>query len=195
MKLCSIEGCNEKCHAKGLCKKHYEHNRCQTPEAKARRNEWAKKHFQDPERNKKRRIYQRDWRREEREDPKARAKRKEYYSRPEVKERTNILLKERRHKLRLQVISHYSQGKNECACCGEKHIKFLSLNHINGKGNQHRKEIFGHNIGGYLFYEWLIRNKYPEGYNVLCFNCNCAKGFYGSCPHDAEREEADRVKQ
>jgi hypothetical protein len=30
---------------------------------------------------------------------------------------------------------------------------------------------------------------------VLCFNCNCAKGFYGSCPHDAEREEADRVKQ
>ena len=29
-------------------------------------------------------------------------------------------------------------------------------------------------------YPW---EKYPPGYQVLCHNCNLAKGFYGSCPH------------
>ena len=29
---------------------------------------------------------------------------------------------------------------------------------------------------------------YPkDGYQLLCHNCNCAKGWYGACPHTEER--------
>lgn len=51
--------------------------------------------------------------------------------------------------------------------------------HVNGGGKQHRLEVgFGQ-----VFYRWLKKNDYPEGYQVLCHNCNLAKGFYGTCPH------------
>lgn len=93
-------------------------------------------------------------------------------------------LRERRKELRLKVISYYSQGKNECACCGERHIEFLSINHIEGNGRNHRLKITGGRYrAGSNFYRWLIRNNYPEGYNVLCMNCNFALGKYGYCPH------------
>lgn len=83
-------------------------------------------------------------------------------------------------KLKINVISHYSNNKNCCSCCGEKHIEFLCIDHINGGGNIHRKSI---NRSGFMFYKWLINNKYPDGYSVLCHNCNQAKGNFGNCPH------------
>ena len=76
-------------------------------------------------------------------------------------------------KRRLECINFYG-GK--CACCGESEIKFLSIDHINGGGTKHRKEVG--NIP-----EWLIKNNFPKGFQVLCHNCNQAKGFYGVCPH------------
>lgn len=33
------------------------------------------------------------------------------------------------------------------------------------------------------FREWQRKNNYPKGFQVLCHNCNLAKGFYGKCPH------------
>jgi len=59
---------------------------------------------------------------------------------------------------------------------------FLSLDHVNGHGDEPRNK-YGHHLGGMQLYVKLRRMKYPEGYQVLCFNCNCAKGFYGVCPH------------
>jgi hypothetical protein len=29
----------------------------------------------------------------------------------------------------------------------------------------------------------LARNGFPDGYRVLCHNCNMALGQYGYCPH------------
>lgn len=29
---------------------------------------------------------------------------------------------------------------------------------------------------------------YPDKYTVLCFNCNCAKGAFGFCPHELEKK-------
>jgi hypothetical protein len=30
----------------------------------------------------------------------------------------------------------------------------------------------------------LKKHGWPkEGFTILCFNCNCAKGIYGTCPH------------
>lgn len=65
----------------------------------------------------------------------------------------------------------------KCVCCGEKEPKFLSFDHINGGGSQHRKVIGGKII------RWLKKNGYPEGFQILCHNCNLARGFYGQCPH------------
>ena len=32
-------------------------------------------------------------------------------------------------------------------------------------------------------YRWLKNHNYPEGFQVLCYNCNLPKGVYGVCPH------------
>jgi len=93
------------------------------------------------------------------------------------KELTNKTAAALRLKKKLMVLDRYG-GK--CKCCGEKDFHFLSIDHIDGGGNQHRKAIHG---GGVVLYAWLIRNKFPGGYQVLCFNCNLAKGIYGVCPH------------
>lgn len=79
-------------------------------------------------------------------------------------------------KLRTDALNAYG---NKCACCGEMAIEFLSIDHINGGGSKHRRELGG----GSHFYHWLKKNGYPAGFRVLCHNCNQALGLYGYCPH------------
>lgn len=91
--------------------------------------------------------------------------------------------------IRQQVLDHYG---NKCTCCGETIPEFLSIDHINGGGNGHRKSLEANGMKkhhGTGFYKWLIDNEYPEGFQLLCHNCNFAKGHYGKCPH----EEVDSV--
>ena len=69
-----------------------------------------------------------------------------------------------------------------CACCGEKEPAFLTIDHTHGGGSAHRKAGFR----GWRLYQWLRKQGYPKrGYQILCFNCNCAKGSRGICPHKA----------
>jgi hypothetical protein len=80
--------------------------------------------------------------------------------------------------LRDAALSHYSNDDIKCNCCGEDENKFMCIDHIHGGGNKHRKtERIVH------LYKWLRDNGYPEGFQVLCFNCNFAKWRYGVCPH------------
>jgi len=83
--------------------------------------------------------------------------------------------------LKTKVISHYG-GK--CACCGEGRIQFLTIDHVNNDGAEHRKQISSCK-GGSRFYQWLIKNNFPEEpkLQLLCWNCNLAKKIYGICPH------------
>lgn len=90
--------------------------------------------------------------------------------------------KERMRQMRLTVLRHYGGFPPKCACCGENEIKFLSIDHINGGGTAHRKTFTKTGKGGNISV-WLLKNSLPEGFQVLCHNCNMAKGFYGSCPH------------
>ena len=77
----------------------------------------------------------------------------------------------RRHKL--EMIDAYG-GK--CRICGESNWEFLCIDHINGGGKQHRKELGLYR--GYAFYKWLKKQGYPvQDYQLLCFNCNGAKGL------------------
>ena len=84
-------------------------------------------------------------------------------------------------KMKMEVLFHYGGDPPRCACCGEMLLEFLSIDHIFGGGYQHRKKL---GLNGSSLYHWLIKNKFPEGYRVLCFNCNMSLGFYGYCPHE-----------
>jgi hypothetical protein len=53
-------------------------------------------------------------------------------------------------------------------------IRALTIDHINGKGASERKTL-GSQARGNGFYYWLKNHGYPEGYQVLCFNCNWIK--------------------
>lgn len=130
--------------------------------------------YKDPIKRKK---YFLEWQRKNR--VKVRAYYKKYYdaNSEEVIRRNIIKNKSYYHKLRVKSLEFYG-GK--CVCCGEDKIEFLGIDHISGGGNTHRKEL---KKQGLNIYEFLRKNKYPKGFQVLCHNCNLAKGFYGKCPH------------
>ena len=94
--------------------------------------------------------------------------------------------------VRRGVLEHYSGGVPHCACCGETEYVFLALDHINGGGRAHREELGGNtrNIMAYL-----KRDGYPEGYSVLCNNCNWGKHQCGECPHETKRREEKQSKE
>ena len=76
-----------------------------------------------------------------------------------------------RNKQRLAVIFHYSKGTMACVRCGFSDIRALVLDHINGGGTEHRREM-GNGINVWL---WLARHGFPPGYQILCANCNAIK--------------------
>lgn len=79
-------------------------------------------------------------------------------------------------------------GGYRCKCCGETARAFLTLDHVDGGGNEHRREI---GQGGAIWY-WLAKNHYPPGFQVLCFNCNAGRHLNGGiCPHDTLRLMAE----
>lgn len=71
---------------------------------------------------------------------------------------------------------------NECACCGEKEEAFLTVDHVGGWGAEHRATI---GTGAGNIYQWLKKSNYPQDGTIqlLCWNCNCALGIRGYCPH------------
>lgn len=74
-------------------------------------------------------------------------------------------------------MTHYSCGEPKCKCCGELELEFLTMDHIDGGGNEHRKVT--RNI-----YRYLKINNFPPGYQVLCMNCNFSKHLgNGICIH------------
>lgn len=132
--------------------------------------EWCRK---NPE---KVREYQRKYRASHPE--KDRERHREYSRRLRLTNPEKLRIKslKGRRKARLEVLTHYSNGEMKCACCGENEVKFLTLDHINGRSD-------GQRAAGTALVQWIRKMKYPSGFQVLCFNCNCAKGFWGKCPH------------
>ena len=104
------------------------------------------------------------------------------------RERKNANVRAWHVRVRQEVLAHYSGGTPHCACCGEDHLEFLVLDHVNGDGASHRREVgAGKNRGVYM---WARQNGFPDGLQTLCQNCNSAKAFYGECPHERERRNA-----
>lgn len=87
--------------------------------------------------------------------------------------------KKKNLKLKMAAIGAYG---GVCVCCGEKDHRFLTIDHVEQDGAEHRRSI--NNSGGHNMYYWLKNNDYPDGFQVLCFNCNCGRSINGGvCPH------------
>ena len=76
-------------------------------------------------------------------------------------------------RLKQEVLTHYSNGRLICVKCGFNDIRALSIDHIDGGGNQFRQ--ITRMTSSYTFYGWLKRNGYPIGYQTLCMNCQVIK--------------------
>lgn len=88
---------------------------------------------------------------------------------------------EYRFKLKLDAISHYSNGTMTCARCGYgEDIDALCLDHINDDGAAHRKALGVSSrslSGGTTIYERLRALNWMPDLQVLCANCNTIKAL------------------
>lgn len=96
----------------------------------------------------------------------------------------NDKIKKHRLNRKLEVFLHYSEPYIKCACCPEKNLIFLTLDHI----VPIKRQSYGTNYHtSDRLFSRLIKENFPEGYQVLCYNCNCAKRLNQYCPHQLNR--------
>ncbi len=109
---------------------------------------------------------------------------KKYYE----KNRETIALghKIRSETLKIEVFTEYcwrflKSPLPKCFCggCGEYRIEFLTIDH------KVPREELGHDkkFSGKALYRWAKEHDYPPTLQILCFNCNTAKGLFSKCPH------------
>ena len=118
------------------------------------------------------------------ERPENVAKSKERQKRPENKAKK----KNTRDDRRLKILQYYSKDLSKsdipcCNCCGlNVHMDFLDIDHIAGK-NQMDSESeltklgYSSKLKGMTLHKFLIDNDFPKGFQILCKNCNVAKGM------------------
>lgn len=87
-------------------------------------------------------------------------------------------MREYRSQLRMQVVEAYGSA---CSCCGETTVEFLTVDHVENDGAEHRRQLGA--SGGPRFYRTILAEGCPPKYQLLCWNCNAAKAIYGLCPH------------
>lgn len=90
------------------------------------------------------------------------------------KNRQNLREKSRlyRRELKRIVLEKYGQS---CNFCGYEDIRALQIDHINNNGAEERKALGGQNVSGWRFYQHLVAQDLPDGYQTLCANCNMIK--------------------
>jgi hypothetical protein len=87
----------------------------------------------------------------------------------------NAAERQRSVRVKKKVMDKYG---GQCICCGETHIAFLTLDHINDDGGQRRSEGVGTQL-----YQRLLKLPVDSTLRVLCYNCNCGRRTTGMCPH------------
>jgi hypothetical protein len=100
------------------------------------------------------------------------------------RETYNAAQRAKNRQLKHEVFTYYG---GSCACCEESILEFLTIDHVKGDGGKMRREGT-HPKGGVELYRWIKRQGYPAYFQVLCYNCNCAKRIGDKCPHQVMRE-------
>jgi len=119
----------------------------------------------------------------DRHRPELRARKKQRWAHdPEYRRKQQARRARWLQHLRQEVFLAY--GGPICRCCGEEHEELLCLDHIEGGGNAHRREI-----GQASLPQWLKAHGFPPGFRVLCFNCNNVWAQRGYCPHEVELDD------
>jgi hypothetical protein len=83
--------------------------------------------------------------------------------------------------MKFEVLYHYSFGTMTCMNpeCevpgGSKNPYSFCVEHINGGGKKHCEKL---KKEGIHIYRWLIKNNFPEGFQIYCANCNMLKKKY-----------------
>lgn len=82
------------------------------------------------------------------------------------------------------VFYHYSGLHPHCNCCGEDIYEFLTVDHINNDGFLDKKSRRN------LYYN-IIKNNFPNTFQILCWNCNEGKNIDKNhiCPHKKEKNK------
>jgi hypothetical protein len=102
---------------------------------------------------------------------------KEWREQPGSRERTSVRHRAWAEAIKVKTLAHYG---GVCVCCGEDDIRFLTFDHIDGGGKQHRRA----EMGSMPLSRWLRNNGYPDGFQILCWSCNSGRHFNGGvCPH------------
>ena len=123
--------------------------------------------------------------------PEWKVRHKAYDQKPERKAKMKIEKKASAVKLRLEVFSHYSKKLSKsdiacCRCCLYNDIRGLTMDHIIPHAKLSASEKLIPRTGTALW-QYLRLNNYPDGYQVLCANCNGMKGIHEDCPHTLDK--------
>lgn len=110
-------------------------------------------------------------------------------NRKEYRDKNKEKLKLKRIQKKIKVYNYYSNYDIKCNCCGEGQLEFLSIDHINNDGATYRGKRG--TKGGSSILNWIIKNDFPPGFQILCMNCNFAKGKNEDhlCPHQIKKAE------
>ncbi|RDJ35314.1 MAG: hypothetical protein DWQ19_10900 [Crenarchaeota archaeon] len=90
-----------------------------------------------------------------------------------------------RENLKIEIFNHYCNCNIECKNCGQNQLHLLTVDHVNGGGSQHKRRIKN-------LYSWIKRNNFPEGFQVLCWNCQFRKKNEEAKP---ENPQPNQIKQ
>lgn len=88
------------------------------------------------------------------------------------------------------VFNHYSNNDIKCANCGIDVYSVLCLDHINNDGADHKRRLNKQGrkqLGTTDIYRDIIKNNFPDNFQVLCFNCNYHKEFMRRCDEQDEK--------
>jgi len=129
-----------------------------------------------------------------RRTPKAKAKQRiysrvRYQNRPDVRDKISSDTKEKTIQIKLEVFTHYSKEISDsdvpiCACCKYDDIRFLTLDHIEGRKHLPKRE---QKLQTLNLWRHVKKIGFPKGYQILCYNCNIAKSTSLYCPHQLDR--------
>ena len=129
------------------------------------------------------------------EDPAKRAKilgymRGRYRSDPErfIKEE-----QDRKLRVKIEVLRHYSGGDPRCKACGEAEVRFLGLDHVNGDGAKQRREASSALVRH--SFSWAKAHGFPADLQVLCHNCNLKRHISANAGKSASARSLRRLKE